>query len=151
MTAATSMVTIGDRLAAEFFIRKASVMAQRKPRETREYWMMKRDRKRGKMDTREAPAWWLSRPDEIEACFPFLKRQVELIAPVIICTLGRPAANTLLQTNASMGSLRGRWHSFDGVRLMPTYHPAYLLRSPGQKRKTWQDLKQIIVELHEGA
>lgn len=90
------------------------------------------------------------RPDEVEACYPFLKRQIELVSPRIICTLGRPAANTLLRTNAAMGALRGRWHTFDGIRLMPTYHPAYLLRSPGQKRAAWQDLKQVILALHEG-
>jgi uracil-DNA glycosylase family 4 len=89
------------------------------------------------------------RPDEIEACYPFLKRQIELVSPRIICTLGRPASNTLLRTSASMGSLRGRWHDFDGIRLMPTYHPAYLLRSPGQKRKAWEDLKQVILALQE--
>lgn len=89
------------------------------------------------------------RPDEIEACYPFLKRQIELVAPRVICTLGRPASNTLLQTSASMGSLRGRWHSFNGIRLMPTYHPAYLLRSPGQKRKAWEDLKLIMAELQQ--
>jgi uracil-DNA glycosylase family 4 len=89
------------------------------------------------------------RPDEIEACFPFLERQIELVAPRIICTLGRPAANTLLRTSASMGSLRGRWHSFGGIRLMPTYHPAYLLRSPGQKRRAWEDLKLVMAALLE--
>jgi len=89
------------------------------------------------------------RSDEIEACFPFLQRQIELVAPRIICTLGRPASNTLLHTSASMGSLRGRWHSFDGIPLMPTYHPAYLLRSPGQKRKTWEDLKMIALALQK--
>jgi len=89
------------------------------------------------------------RPDEIEACFPFLKRQIELVAPRIICTLGRPAANTLLRTSASMGSLRGRWHRFEGIPLMPTYHPAYLLRSPGQKRKSWEDLKKVILALRQ--
>ena len=90
------------------------------------------------------------RPDEIEACFPFLRRQIELVAPRIICTLGRPASNTLLRTSASMGSLRGRWHSFDGIPLMPTYHPAYLLRSPGQKRRAWEDLKMVVLALQEG-
>jgi len=90
------------------------------------------------------------RPDEIESCFPFLRRQIELVAPRIICTLGRPASNTLLRTSASMGSLRGRWHSFDGIPLMPTYHPAYLLRSPGQKRRAWEDLKMVVLALQEG-
>ncbi len=91
------------------------------------------------------------KPDEVEACWPFLERQIELIDPRVICTLGRPAANALLDTNASMGSLRGRWHTFNGVPLLPTYHPAYLLRSPGQKSKTWQDLKMIIQALAEGS
>ena len=90
------------------------------------------------------------KPDEVEACWPFLERQIELIDPRVICTLGRPSANALLDTNASMGSLRGRWHTFKGIPLLPTYHPAYLLRSPGQKSKTWQDLKMIIQALSEG-
>ncbi len=90
------------------------------------------------------------KPDEVEACWPFLERQIELIGPRVICTLGRPASNALLDTNASMGSLRGRWHTFNGIPLLPTYHPAYLLRSPGQKSKTWQDLKMIIQALSEG-
>jgi DNA polymerase len=87
------------------------------------------------------------RADEVEACWPFLERQIELVSPRIICTLGRPAANALLETNRSMGDLRGQWHTFRGIPLMPTYHPAYLLRSPSQKRKTWQDLKKVVLAL----
>jgi DNA polymerase len=87
------------------------------------------------------------RPDEVQACMPYLERQIDLIQPRVICTLGRPAANALLMRNASMGSLRGRWHTYRGIPLMPTYHPAYLLRSPGQKKKTWQDLKMIVLAL----
>ncbi|MFO7956396.1 MAG: uracil-DNA glycosylase [Candidatus Brocadiia bacterium] len=90
------------------------------------------------------------RVDEVEACWPYLERQIELVQPEIICTLGRPASNTLLDTNRSMGDLRGTWHSFRGIPLMPTYHPAYLLRSPSQKRKTWQDLKKIMIALKQG-
>jgi len=90
------------------------------------------------------------RPDEVEACFPYLRRQIALIQPKVICTLGRPAANALLNTNASMGSLRGRWHFYEGIALLPTYHPAYLLRSPGQKRLAWEDLKMVMKALAEG-
>lgn len=90
------------------------------------------------------------RADEVEACWPFLERQIEVVAPRIICTLGRPASNTLLGGDRAMGQMRGRWHSFRGVPVMPTYHPAYLLRSPGQKKRAWQDLKQIVVALAEG-
>jgi DNA polymerase len=90
------------------------------------------------------------RVDEVEACWPYLERQIELVQPEIICTLGRPASNTLLDTNRAMGDLRGTWHSFRSIPLMPTYHPAYLLRSPSQKRKTWQDLKKIMIALKQG-
>jgi uracil-DNA glycosylase family 4 len=57
----------------------------------------------------------------------------------------------LLNTDRSMGQMRGRWHSYEGIPVMPTYHPAYLLRSPGQKRQAWEDLKLIIMALAEGA
>jgi DNA polymerase len=90
------------------------------------------------------------RPDEVAACFPFLERQIELVRPRIICTLGRPAANTLLGTNLAMGDLRGKWQSYRGIAVLPTYHPAYLLRSPGQKRTAWEDLKKLIIALAEG-
>ena len=90
------------------------------------------------------------RADEIEACFPYLKRQIELVSPRIICTLGRPASNTLLGTNRAMGDLRGHWHSHHGIPLLPTYHPAYLLRSPGQKGRAWEDLKTLVLALREG-
>jgi uracil-DNA glycosylase family 4 len=90
------------------------------------------------------------RPDEVAACYPFLERQIELVRPRIICTLGRPAANTLLGTNLAMGDLRGKWQSYRGIAVLPTYHPAYLLRSPGQKRTAWEDLKKLIIALAEG-
>jgi len=90
------------------------------------------------------------RPAEVAACFPFLERQIELVRPRIICTLGRPAANTLLGTNLAMGDLRGKWQSYRGIPVLPTYHPAYLLRSPGQKRTAWEDLKKLIIALAEG-
>lgn len=90
------------------------------------------------------------RPDEVAACLPYLERQIELVRPKVICTLGRPAVNALLKTTQSMGDLRGRWHFYQGTALLPTYHPAYLLRSPGQKRRAWEDLKKVIAALIEG-
>ena len=90
------------------------------------------------------------RADEIQACWPYLVGQIQLIRPRVICTLGRPASNTLLGMNSSMGDLRGRWFSYEGIPVLPTYHPAYLLRSPGQKRKAWEDLKKIVLALQGG-
>lgn len=86
-------------------------------------------------------------PDEVDACRPFLARQIEAIAPRIIVTLGKPAAHLLLDTRAPMHALRGRFKEYLGVRVMPTFHPAYLLRDPNRKRDTWSDLKQVIAEL----
>ena len=87
------------------------------------------------------------RADEIEACWPYLERQIELVRPRVICTLGRPASNALLGRTSAMGEMRGRWFSFGGVPVLPTYHPAYLLRSPAQKRAAWEDLKKVIAAL----
>ncbi len=86
-------------------------------------------------------------PDEIAACRPFLARQIEAIKPRIIVTLGRPAANLVLDTNAPIHALRGRFQSYRGIKVMPTFHPAYLLRNPERKRDAWSDLKQTIAEL----
>lgn len=81
------------------------------------------------------------RPEEVRACIPYLFRQIELIDPVLILCVGRIAAQTLLQTDAPIGKLRGRLHRIAGHRpMIVTYHPAYLLRSPGEKRKAWADL-----------
>ncbi len=82
------------------------------------------------------------RPDEAQRCIPFLKRQITLVAPRILLVVGRVAAQTLLETDAPVGRLRGRVHRFGEQRipLVVTYHPAYLLRSPEQKAKAWQDL-----------
>lgn len=82
------------------------------------------------------------KPEEAAHCRPYLERQIELIAPRIILVVGRIAAQTLLQTDTPIGRMRGRLYSF-GPRATPvvvTYHPAYLLRSPGEKRKAWSDL-----------
>ena len=86
-------------------------------------------------------------PDEVEACMPFLQAQIAAIAPRIIVALGRPAANTLLGTDAPISALRGRFHDRRGIQVMPTFHPAYLLREPDRKRDTWDDLKLVIAEL----
>ncbi len=86
-------------------------------------------------------------PDEVAECLPFLHRQIEALAPRIIVALGKPAAQALLQTSAPISALRGRFHQFRGVRVMPTFHPAFLLRSPDRKGDAWSDLKQVIDEL----
>ncbi len=82
-------------------------------------------------------------PDEIAACRPFLERQIAAIRPEAICTLGTFAAQALLNTQMPISRLRGRFHSYNGIQLMPTYHPAYLLRNPDQKRAVWEDMKQV--------
>jgi uracil-DNA glycosylase family 4 len=83
-------------------------------------------------------------PDEIAACQPFLLRQVELVAPRVIVALGTFAAQTLLGTRTPISRLRGRWHDYHGTRLMPTLHPAYLLRNPNDKRLVWEDIKLVL-------
>ncbi len=85
--------------------------------------------------------------DETEACQGFLHRQILSIAPRVIVTLGRPAAHLLLNTNAPISRLRGHWQSFEGIKVMPTFHPAYLLRDASKKREAWSDLKLVIQEL----
>ncbi|MBN1572030.1 MAG: uracil-DNA glycosylase [Deltaproteobacteria bacterium] len=84
-------------------------------------------------------------PDEVKACIPFLMDQIEAIRPQIIVTLGGVATNNLLGTKGSLGSARGRFHTLDhfGSLVMPTYHPAYLLRDPAKKRETWEDMKKV--------
>jgi len=77
---------------------------------------------------------------EVEQCSPYLQRQIELIRPKLIVAMGRFAVQTLLDTDASIGSLRGRVHRYRGVPLIVTYHPAYLLRSLHEKAKAWEDL-----------
>ena len=87
-------------------------------------------------------------PDEISRCEPFLKKQLRLIAPEVICALGTFAAKTLLKTDIPISVLRGRFHSYEGIKLMPTYHPAYLLRNPAAKKQVWEDVKIIMKELN---
>ena len=81
------------------------------------------------------------RPEEVQACIPYLFRQIELVNPKLILCVGRIAAQTLLETDTPIGKLRGQLHRIAGNRpMIVTYHPAYLLRSPGEKRKSWADL-----------
>ena len=86
-------------------------------------------------------------PDEVAQCTPFLDAQIRAIAPRIIVTLGKPAANHVLRRDAPISSLRGKFHDRAGVKVMPTFHPAYLLREPDRKKDTWADLKLVIAEL----
>lgn len=83
-------------------------------------------------------------PDEIKACYPFLKRQISVIKPEFICALGSVAAQTLLETKQPISSLRGRFYDFSGARLMPTYHPDYLLQNKDKKRDVWEDIKMLM-------
>ncbi len=87
--------------------------------------------------------------DEIAACSGFLDRQIDLIRPDVIVALGKFAANRLTGTDKPLGALRGRWSHYRGVPLIATYHPAYLLRTPADKRKVWADLKLVIEKLGE--
>ncbi|MDH7500507.1 MAG: uracil-DNA glycosylase [candidate division NC10 bacterium] len=84
--------------------------------------------------------------DEIESCKPFLMAQLQAISPRLICALGTFAAQTLLQTSSPISALRGRFHSFQGIPLLATFHPAYLLRNPSEKRKVWEDMKRLKQE-----
>lgn len=86
------------------------------------------------------------RPDEIRTCLPFLEHQIAIIQPKVVCALGTVAAQTLLQTTEAISRLRGRFHDYRGIPLMPTYHPAYLLRNytPKTRREIWEDMKKIM-------
>ena len=88
-------------------------------------------------------------PDEIQSCHPFLLKQIEAIQPKIICALGTFAAQTLLRTDAKITTLRGRCYDLGGIIVIPTYHPAYLLRNPERKKEVWEDMKQISGRLNE--
>ena len=82
-------------------------------------------------------------PDEIAECEPFLLRQIESVRPKVIVALGTFAAHTLLRTDAPISRLRGTFHEYHGAKLLPTFHPAYLLRSPERKRDVWDDMKKV--------
>jgi DNA polymerase len=83
-------------------------------------------------------------PAEIEQCHPFLLRQLKAIAPVAIVALGTFAAQTLLTTKEPISKLRGRFHDYHGIPLMPTFHPAFLLRNAAMKREVWEDMQQVM-------
>ncbi len=82
-------------------------------------------------------------PDEAQTCGRFLRRQLRIIRPEVIVALGRPAAAYLLGTAAPVGRMRGRFHDYEGIDLLPTYHPAYLLRNESAKRPVWEDFKKV--------
>ena len=85
-------------------------------------------------------------PSEIAACEGLLRRQIELVSPVILCTLGSFGAKTLLDTKEGITKLRGRPHEYRGIPVVPTYHPAALLRNPNWKRPTWEDVQRLREE-----
>jgi uracil-DNA glycosylase len=88
-------------------------------------------------------------PDEVATCTPYLQRQLEIIRPPVIMTLGKPAAQHMLNTKNSMGRIRGQWHEWRGMKLMPTYHPAYVLRNYtyDTRAAVWSDLQMVMKEL----
>lgn len=86
-------------------------------------------------------------PEEAANCRPFLDAQLEIIRPEFICCLGAVAAQNLLATDVSIGRLRGRLHDYKGIKVVCTYHPAYLLRNPSAKRQTWDDMQMLMAEM----
>jgi len=84
------------------------------------------------------------RPEEIQACRPFLEKQLKIIQPEVIIALGKYASQWLLNTTLAISQLRGRWGEYQGIPVMPTYHPAYLLHNQRGKREVWQDIKKVI-------
>lgn len=86
-------------------------------------------------------------PDELDACRPFIRRQVALIQPKVIVTLGRFGLQSLTEKGYGISAVRGKWLEYGGIKLMPTYHPAYLLRNPAAKKDVWADMKKVMAEL----
>ncbi len=86
-------------------------------------------------------------PDEAATCLPFLRRQIGAIRPKVIVTLGRVAVQALLETKTPISQMRGQWRIYDDIKVMPTFHPAYLLRNPDAKKPAWEDLQQVMKEL----
>ena len=82
-------------------------------------------------------------PGEVEQCLPYLEQQLALVRPALICALGLSSVQALLKTKSSMASLRGRTFEYRGIPLIPTYHPAALLRNPGLKREAWEDMQRV--------
>ena len=90
-------------------------------------------------------------PGEVQQCAPFLKKQIAVIQPEVIVTMGKFASNTLAGTDGALGKIRGNWMSYQGIAMMPTYHPAYLLRNESAKRYAWEDLKKVMSKLGLGS
>jgi DNA polymerase len=86
-------------------------------------------------------------PEEMSACSPYLRKQIELIQPKIIVALGKTSIEGLLNKTVAITRFRGTWCKYEGIDLMPTFHPAYLLRSPGKKREAWEDLQAVMAKL----
>ena len=86
-------------------------------------------------------------PDELEACKPYIRKQLEFIQPRVIVTLGRFALQSLTGKGYAISAVRGQWLETDGIKVMPTYHPAYLLRTPSAKKDVWADMKKVMAEL----
>ena len=85
--------------------------------------------------------------DELDACRPHIRRQIEIIQPKVIVTLGRFALQSLTEKGYAISSVRGHWLDYNGIKVMPTYHPAYLLRTPSAKKEVWADMKKVMAEL----
>ncbi|MCK6552586.1 uracil-DNA glycosylase, partial [Myxococcota bacterium] len=86
-------------------------------------------------------------PDEVEQCEPFLHAQIAAVQPKVIIALGRYAAQTLLRSTTPITRLRGKWAAYQQIPVMPTYHPAYLLRNPEEKRAVWEDVQEVLKKL----
>ncbi len=86
-------------------------------------------------------------PDELEECRPFIRRQIEIIRPKVIVTLGKFALQSLMERSYAITAARGQWLEYNGVKVMPTYHPAYLLRNPAAKKDVWNDMKKVMAAL----
>ena len=89
-------------------------------------------------------------PEELDACRPYIRRQVEIIQPKVIVTLGKFALQSLTEKSYGITATRGLWLEYNGVKVMPTYHPAYLLRTPSAKKDVWADMKRVMAELGMG-
>jgi uracil-DNA glycosylase len=86
-------------------------------------------------------------PEELDACRPYIRQQVEIIKPRVIVTLGKFALQSLTEKAYGITAIRGKWLEYNGVKVMPTYHPAYLLRTPSAKKDVWNDMKLVMAEL----
>lgn len=85
--------------------------------------------------------------DELDTCRPYIRRQVEIIQPKVIVTLGRFAVQSLTERAYAISAVRGEWLEYNGIKVMPTYHPAYLLRNPAAKKEVWADMKKVLAAL----